>query len=134
MRTAVRVYTRTREGTDMKNKKIVNIELTAEFKKVRDSMLKQLKDKNIQEEFYINLVKTYMKFWVDVKHLEKDIQERGINITVNGRYGDEIKKNDSLGEKIRVSAQMLRILDSLGLKQKDFLKETPKDDENEDDC
>lgn len=113
-------------------KKKVDYKRTKQYRAVRDSILTQLRENEVNDQHYLNMVITYMECWVDVRRLEDDIRERGVNIITTGRYGDEIKRNESVGEKIRVIAQMLRILDSLGLKRKETSKAKSQGDEYDD--
>ena len=46
-----------------------------------------------------------------------EIRDRGVVVTYDNGGGQKgIKKNDSIDQRIKVSAQMLKILDSLGIK------------------
>jgi hypothetical protein len=91
---------------------------TKKYKAVRDSMLRQLKEQGADENHYIDQVSTYMDCWIDVQLLTKDIRERGATVEVVGRSGEpELRKNESVGERIRIIAIMLRIQSALGLNQ-----------------
>lgn len=80
-------------------------------------MLEQLKKQNIKGEYFEDLVDDYMAMW-DVKNkLIEDIKTKGVSIKYqNGENQWGYKKNDSVGELQRTNNQMLRLLDSLGLK------------------
>jgi hypothetical protein len=58
-----------------------------------------------------------MAFWVIKEQLQEDIDERGVVVTYNNGGGQSgSKKNDSVSEKIKVTVQMSKILDDLGIK------------------
>jgi len=86
-------------------------------KKIKNDMLEQLKKQNIKGEYFEDLVDDYMAMW-DVKNkLIEDIKTKGVSIKYqNGENQWGYKKNDSVGELQRTNNQMLRLLDSLGLK------------------
>ena len=77
----------------------------------------QLERKSIYGNQYLDLVKDYMSMW-DIKNkLIKDIKDRGVSIEwSNGAMQTGFKKNDSIGELNKTNAQMLKILNELGLK------------------
>lgn len=79
--------------------------------------MNQLKRNRISKQYYIDLVEKYMDFWDIENDLIDDIRERGVAVTYDNGGGQKgIKKNDSIDQRIKVSAQMLKILDSLGIK------------------
>ena len=117
-------------------KEIRNYTLTKKYKDVKDSMLRQLKEQGADENHYIDQVNTYMDCWIDVQLLTKDIRERGANVEAVGRSGEpELRKNESVGERIRTIAIMLRIQSALGLNQnappKPRLPDAPTDAQKE---
>ena len=61
--------------------------------------------------------KYYVDFWDMENALIDDIKERGVVVTYDNGGGQRgTKKNDSIDQRIKISAQMLKILDSLGVK------------------
>ena len=93
------------------------IQQTKKYKEIKDSLLDQLKRSGLEEKYYLDLVDDYMHFWSTKMKLQADIDERGVAVPYNnggGQYG--VKKNDSVGEHIKVTGQMLTILDKLGIK------------------
>ena len=117
----------------MKAKKPVDITLTKPYQATKKSMLQELKENGVTGQHHVSLVDTYMRCWADVKQLEDDIKTRGITVSyLNRAGGEELKKNESLGEKVRVIAQMLRIRESLGLRLKENseVKQPEGDDED----
>lgn len=93
---------------------------------IRQDLLDQLERNGTVGKHYIDMIEDYMTLW-DIKNgLEDDIKERGAAVpyvTMNGTVN--IKKNESVGELIKVNAQMLKIMDALGVKpeQGDILGE-----------
>ena len=86
-------------------------------KEIRKDLMNQLKRNRISTQYYIDLVEKYMEFWDIENDLIDDIRERGVVVTYDNGGGQKgIKKNDSIDQRIKVSAQMLKILDSLGIK------------------
>lgn len=84
---------------------------------IRKDLLDQLERNGVYGKFYIDLVDDYMALW-DIKNkLIADIKHRGVTVTWNNGGGQcGSKKNDSVGELHKTNAQMLRILNDLGLK------------------
>lgn len=84
---------------------------------IRNDLLKQLKDRNMFQQYYVSLVNDYIHLW-DVKNgLVDNIEENGVTITYNnggGQSGE--KKNDCVPELYRINGQMLKLLDNLGLR------------------
>ena len=88
---------------------------------IRNDLLKQLKDRNMFQQYYVSLVNDYIHLW-DVKNgLVDNIEENGVTITYNnggGQSGE--KKNDCVPELYRINGQMLKLLDNLGLRGADI--------------
>ena len=86
-------------------------------KEIRKELLNQLQRNGIYTQYYVDLVEKYMDFWDVENDLIDDIQKRGVVVTYdNGGGLKGSKKNDSIDQRIKVNAQMLKILDSLGIK------------------
>lgn len=84
---------------------------------IKEDLLDQLARSGIEEKYHVDLIEDYMQFWDAKKKLQADIRKRGVAITYNNGGGQSgVKKNDSVGECIRVNTQMMLILDKLGLK------------------
>jgi hypothetical protein len=84
---------------------------------VKNDLLDQLERNEVYGNHYIDLIDDYMAMW-DVKNsLIKDIHEKGVSVKYqNGENQWGYKKNDSVRELTNVNNQMLKLLDSLGLK------------------
>ena len=95
---------------------------------IKQDLLDQLERNGIYGQHYIDLVNDYMALWEVKNKLIKDIKEKGVQIKYqNGENQWGYKKNDSVRELTNVNNQMLRLLDSLGLKPSKF--EAEEDDD-----
>ena len=96
---------------------------------IKESLIKQLKEKGTEANHYLDLIDDYMSMWDIKKKLIKDIEKRGVSIKYqNGPNQWGYKKNDSIAELIKTNGQMLKILNELDLK----VSEIEKIDEDED--
>lgn len=84
--------------------------------RIERALIAQLgEDKN--NAYYLELIKDYLFLWDTMQELKLDIETRGVSVYwQNSETQFGYKKNDSIGEMTRVSQQMLRILDNLGIK------------------
>ena len=88
-------------------------------KKVKESLLKQLKNKGANVEIYTSLVDDYMFLWKQERAMQKDIRERGRTYTAISASGNEYEKNNpSVKDALLYSKQMVAILDALDLNTK----------------
>ena len=94
---------------------------------IKSDLLGQLKKNKVTGSHYLDLIGDYMAMW-DIKNkLIEDIEEKGVSIRYqNGENQWGYKKNDSVGELTRTNGQMLKLLDSLGLKASQFEDDKPK--------
>lgn len=95
---------------------------------IREDLLEQLRERNVVESHFVDLVNDYMALW-DIKNaLIDDIKEKGVSVKYqNGANQWGYKKNDSVRELTTVNNQMLKILNDLGLKPSKV--EVEQDDE-----
>lgn len=87
---------------------------------IRISLLEQLKMQSMTGEHYLDMVEDYCQLYEIREKLQKDINENGLRyevMTGNG-FASE-KANESIGNRVKVNAQMLKILGDLNLKQAD---------------
>ncbi|EPY2274459.1 P27 family phage terminase small subunit [Clostridium sporogenes] len=101
-------------------------ELQQLAKEIKEDLLNQLKENETYGKHYEDLVNDYMALWDIKNRLIEDIKERGVSIEWNNGKQAGKKKNDSIPELNKTSAQMLKILSELGLKPSS--KEAPGDD------
>lgn len=84
---------------------------------IKSDLLDQLERNGTTGKYYIDLVDDYMELYDTKKKLIKDIKERGVSVFYNNGGGQTgYKKNDSVDQLLKVNAQMLRLLDALGIK------------------
>lgn len=87
------------------------------YKKIKTDLLDQLERECITGRYYVDLVDDYMAMWETKNLLIEDIQIRGVSITYdNGGGQTGTRKNDSVAELLKVNAQMLKLLDAIGVK------------------
>lgn len=90
------------------------LELTR--KQIQEDLLDQLERRGVTGEYYVDLIGDYMKMWDTKNELLKDIKERGVAIPCVSSAGTNIKKNESVDQLIKLNAQMLKLLDAIGIK------------------
>ena len=84
---------------------------------IKKDLLSQLEEKGIHGGMYEDLVDDYMKLWEIKNDLIRDIKLKGVSIKWDNGGGQcGWKKNDSITELNRTNAQMMKILNELGLK------------------
>ena len=83
---------------------------------IKEDLLNQLKRNGIEESYYSDLVSDYIKMWDTKNALIKDIKTRGVQVECHSSFGTNIKKNESVDQMIKINAQMLKLLDSMGIK------------------
>lgn len=85
-------------------------------KKVRDSLLAQLKVKGADQDFLIDRVDNVMKLWDLERKLEKAIKEHGVEYMEPDSHGvDKLKTNPANKERVMVHRQIDLALQQLGL-------------------
>lgn len=98
-----------------------------EYRELRQSMLQNLIDRDLDGDVYRDKVQEYMDFWVRRQELRDDIARRGLTVTDDrGR----LMENRSVSLEIQVSRQMLAIFSTLGFKE-DALASGQRDDDDE---
>jgi len=84
---------------------------------IKMDLINQLEIKNVYGNQYLDLINDYMSMRGIKDELIIDIERRGVSVRWdNGGGQGGYKKNDSIGELNKTNAQMLRILNELGLK------------------
>ena len=113
------------------DKKMTKDEILKIFEKenIYKDLLDQLDRNGVYGKHYIDLVNDYMALWEVKNKLIQDIREKGVSVKYqNGENQWGYKKNDSVRELTTVNNQMLRLLDSLGLKASKLDTEEEYDD------
>lgn len=86
------------------------------FVRVKQSLIDQLAEKGADIPAYTDLIDDYMSFWVAKEMTKIDIATRGVYISYNNGGGQTgTKENPSLAYQIKISSQMLKILQQLKL-------------------
>jgi serine phosphatase RsbU (regulator of sigma subunit) len=84
---------------------------------IQNDLLDQLERNGTSGKYYIDLVDDYMSLWRTKNMLVDDIMERGATVGYkNGENQYGTKKNESIDQVLKVSQQMIKILDALGIK------------------
>ena len=99
---------------NIKTRKYLESELYTEIK---TDLVDQLDINGTTGKYYLDLVNDYMDMWVTKCLLVDDIQQRGVTVKYDNGGGQKgNKKNDSIEQRIKVNAQMLKLLNELGIK------------------
>ena len=87
------------------------------YDEIKQDLLDQLDRNGTTGKYYIDLVSDYIDLWRTKNMLIDDINERGVRVIYdNGGGQSGYKKNDSVDQLLKVNQQMLKLLDSLGIK------------------
>lgn len=96
------------EKTEKESEKIIQI---------RTDLKQQLEDMNKYGKFYDDLIDDYIQIVKTKDNVKQDIKERGIRYKVKTGNGFmQVKPNESVQNFVRLNNQLLKILESLGLK------------------
>ena len=84
---------------------------------IRTDLNDQLERNGTVGKYYADLVEDYMDLWLTKSLLLIDVKARGVTVTYNNGGGQRgVKKNESVELVLKVNTQMLKILDSIGIK------------------
>lgn len=81
--------------------------------KIRMALRNQLKENNMDNPLWLDLVEDYMKFWDLKEELQKSIRTKGAMVVIKNGSQEFYKKNDAVVELPKVSKRMTDILDTL---------------------
>lgn len=96
---------------------VENLQKSTDYDEIKSDILQQLKANQTVGKFYLDLIEDYMDLWLTKNLLLADIKTRGVTVRYNNGGGQSgFKKNDSVEQVLKVNTQMLRILDSIGIK------------------
>ena len=104
--------------------KKTKIELLRE--QIKRDLLDQLERNGTNGGYYTDFVDDYMDMWDTKRGLISDITARGAKVLIVTGAGENLKTNDSIPDLLKVNAQMLKLLDSMGIKPS---QAEPTDDE-----
>jgi P27 family predicted phage terminase small subunit len=97
---------------------------------IKQDLTDQLERQGVYGRHYLDLVEDYMALWDTKNALISDIKKRGVMIKYqNGENQWGYKKNDSVGNLVKVNKQMLELLRELGLRAADFEADSDDDEE-----
>lgn len=96
--------------------KIEKIKNRSRYKNIRKSIKEQLKNDGKISSHYEDLVEDYMKMYLVKELAYADIQERGETVEWHNGTQRGFKKNDSVDVILKTNQQMLKLLDTLGIK------------------
>lgn len=83
---------------------------------IKRDLLDELERKGTVGKYYTDLVCDYMVLWDAKNLLKKDIEERGAVVEYISNNGTVNKrKNESVGEMVKVNDRMVKLLDALGI-------------------
>ena len=98
-------------------KAVQELKSSEKYNKIRQDLLDQLDRNGTYGEQFRDLVEDYMSLWIVKNLLIDDIKARGVSIKWNNGGGQSgYKKNDSIAELNKTNAQMLKLLNELGIK------------------
>jgi phage terminase small subunit len=99
-------------------------------KLIRNDLIEQMEEKEVDNEYYTDLIDDYIKCYRMKNKLAEDIEDRGVSIKwQNSENSYGFKKNDSIPEFVRVSSHMIKILKDLGLQPSEHEEEPEIPDE-----
>lgn len=101
----------------------------ASAKKIKESLIQQLKNKSADVEHFKDLIDDYIWFFEQEKAMQEDIKIRGHSYKAKSSSGYSInKENPSVKNALMYNKQKLAILKQLGL----TIENTISDDDNDD--
>ena len=85
-------------------------------KEIKDDLLEQLEAQGKYQNYYLDLIEDYMKFYDLKRKCQQDIIKKGLRYTVTSGNGFKSEKpNESVQNLMKITTTMLKILDELGL-------------------
>ena len=82
---------------------------------IRQDLLDQLDRNGTVGKYFTDLVEDYMKLWDAKNDLSEDVSARGAKVYIETATTRNLKTNDSVIDLLKTNAQMLKLLDSLGI-------------------
>lgn len=97
-----------------KSEQFARLMRTKKYRSIRKKLIEQLENSGNDKDFYIDLVEDYMDMWVTKQLLVEDIKERGVRVSYDNGGGQKgYKKNESIEQRLKINAQMMKILTEL---------------------
>lgn len=115
-------------------KKIVSKKrISGKKKKIYDCLKEQLLLDDNYNEYTEDLLRDYLTMYDTKTMLTDDITKRGVSVEYNNGGGQKgSRSNPSIDLLNRTNAQMLKLLDALGLKPSKMKKPSTEDDDDDD--
>ena len=83
---------------------------------IRKDLLDELERNGTVGKYYTDLVDDYMTLWDTKNLLKADVKERGAVVEYVSNNGTINKrKNESVGELVKVNDRMVKLLEALGI-------------------
>lgn len=97
---------------------------------IKQDLTDQLERQGVYGQHFLDLIDDYLALWDTKNALIEDIKKRGVMTKYqNGANQWGYKKNDSVGNLVKVNKQMLELLKELGLRAADFEADSNDDEE-----
>ncbi len=97
---------------------------------IKQDLIDQLERQGVYGQHFLDLIDDYLALWDTKNALIEDIKKRGVMTKYqNGANQWGYKKNDSVGNLVKVNKQMLELLKELGLRAADFEADSNDDEE-----
>jgi len=93
--------------------------------KIKESLIKQLKNKDADVEHFLSLVDDYIWYWKQEKEMQDDVSDNGRTYKASSAAGKEYdKENPSIKNALMYNKQKLAILKQLELTTKNASSNT----------
>ena len=110
VRAIVHLFSKKQRGVNLSKKK------SKKYRDIKNSLLETLEKSNNNTPYFVNLVEDYMSFFETKEQAKSEIEDKGVMIEYqNGKNQNGYKKNDMIEVILKVNAQMIKILDKLGI-------------------
>lgn len=107
--------------------------LTGKRGKIYKSLKEQLELADNYNDYTEDLLRDYITMYDTKCMLAQDIEDRGVSLEYDNGGGQKgSKSNPSIDLMNRTNAQMVRLLDALGLKPSKMLSKSPDDGDDDD--
>lgn len=110
VRAIVYLFSKKQRGVNLSKKK------SKKYRDIKNSLLETLEKSNNNTPYFVNLVEDYMSFYETKEQAKAEIEDKGVMVEYqNGKNQNGYKKNDMIEVILKVNAQMIKILDKLGI-------------------
>lgn len=110
VRAIVHLFSKKQRGVNLSKKK------SKKYRDIKNSLLETLEKSKNNTPYFVNLVEDYMSLYETKEQAKAEIEEKGVMIEYqNGKNQSGYKKNDMIEVILKVNAQMIKILDKLGI-------------------